>query len=114
MQLAAQTFLELERVAIATASSLAQPLGQPVTLAPGSETNTFSFTAVDPLIVENESRFQQLEETLRNAEAHASLMQDRALEHEEHVRMLTASFEASRAIAEANREAEAEECERRL
>ena len=42
------------------------------------------------------------------------MMQDRALEHEEQIRLLTSAYEASRAQAEVNREAEANEYERQL
>ena len=114
--IAEQAYNALDR-ATAVANSLRAPLGRPAVLAPAapaSEAQTYSFTAADPLITENESRLQQVEEALRNSEAHALMMQDRALEHEEQIRRLTSSYEASRAQAEMNREDEAHEYERQL
>ena len=112
--IAHNTFLELERVAASSAMNFLPPVGPATTLAPPSDTATFSLVGPDPLIVENESRFQILEQTLRNAERHAAAMEDKALEHEESIRRLTANYESSRMIAERDREAEAAEYERRL
>ena len=118
---------EATRLALAHAAAIAaqalespsSPIGAPATFAPESIAGVdsdmtanptpsiaYSFLGLDPLLQENTTRISQLEESLRAAESHARMVEERAAEIEEKLFYLD--------NAHRNSQAETAELERRL